>query len=720
LELFKEDFPDDNPTETFSLSTSRGQFVIISYYGNEIGFLMKLENIKHEMILILTQEETLWIDGVLNEKFGVYPDKENVKALSFENILKTNYGLSLNFNKLNCVRGDDDVSLIKTHFGKIVEFVRRSQILGGFAQEGLKFDARNSGQIILQQVLGRPLSTRGEFYEFILYESKKLEAIFQSTSLKAIFIEKLERLGFKKDSVLREYLLTDEIELTKKEIELLIYLSFYQYLKQFKNSPLSKNLAELKMLKNSLRYIKLFQYTGLRDEITDSTLFLSSEELFNFKGIETYVQYIELEEEFIENKDIPGIKDLSQAAGVFQFEWEQLVRDSNELKRDFRQILAIFHPRLFHHHLKVLDAWFRLAQLQQNTLVRLLPDWKTAYETIIPYEEYYQFLKYADIQNRVLSFENKNEALLNYESIIKELHEDYYSYLKTQYESEENLVSSVFDKFKGSHLNGILLVFDGMRFDFWKILKERIEQAGLPVSIAEEVRYAVAPTITEVSRSSIFANRVAYNVNEAREFKGNFIHSELDFYKNYNPKEKLTAMILRFIDNRIHISSTIKGEFVDFNGIQEDFARYVDSCVVPMLRHIFSSRTVQVFITSDHGFVSLDKKNRILDVVYDETIRESIKRLNATWDFDKYSDMFLVSPSLDVTQQLKNRYSDDLIIITSDEYQQYHIPKELGGDAIIFPKVYCHLAHASLRYNHGSLSMFETMVPLVKLTYKYE
>ena len=106
--------------------------------------------------------------------------------------------------------------------------------------------------------------------------------------------------------------------------------------------------------------------------------------------------------------------------------------------------------------------------------------------------------------------------------------------------------------------------------------------------------------------------------------------------------------------------------------------------------------------------------------MYEETIKDSIKRLNSDWDFNTYSDMFLVSPSEKVTTEISNRFSNDIIIIKETDYGRYNVPKELGGDAIIFPKVYRHLWDASLKYNHGSLSMFETMVPFIRLTYKYE
>ncbi len=127
--------------------------------------------------------------------------------------------------------------------------------------------------------------------------------------------------------------------------------------------------------------------------------------------------------------------------------------------------------------------------------------------------------------------------------------------------------------------------------------------------------------------------------------------------------------------SRGHISNSVKGKFVECGGIREECRRYVDSVIIPMRRHILSSRTVQVIITSDHGFINLDKNNRILDHVYEETIKDSIKRLNADWDFYTYSDMFLVSPSESVTSEIMNRFSKDIIIIRESYYNKYHIPK---------------------------------------------
>ena len=69
LELFKEDYQDTNPQETFSLTTSRGQCEVISYYGNEIGFFWKLKAYSKGQLLIITQSDMTWIEDLLQEQF---------------------------------------------------------------------------------------------------------------------------------------------------------------------------------------------------------------------------------------------------------------------------------------------------------------------------------------------------------------------------------------------------------------------------------------------------------------------------------------------------------------------------------------------------------------------------------------------------------------------------------------------------------------------------
>ena len=325
----------------------------------------------------------------------------------------------------------------------------------------------------------------------------------------------------------------------------------------------------------------------------------------------------------------------------------------------------------------------------------------------------------SDIQNTVLSKEIKDSALNNYRKIILDFHErHYYPNLKKSYRNQENLVSESLKVLRKSDRLGVLMVFDGMRMDFWKYLKECIKEAKLPVKMEEGYKFAIIPTITEVSRHSIFSGNLSYNISEIKSFPGNLIFSESNFYEEYKPDEQLTGLVIRFIDNRIHISSSVKGEFVDFEGIINDFKRYVKTFVIPMLRHIFAERSVEVIITSDHGFVDINKDYRILDEVYDESLKDRIRELidDSKEKLGSHSDMFLVSPSSSITETIDNRFGNDVIIIRAEEYGDYNIPEGIGGDALVFPKIYKYLWNGSMRYNHGSLSIFETMVPFVRLT----
>ena len=463
--------------------------------------------------------------------------------------------------------------------------------------------------------------------------------------------------------------------------------------------------------------------TKEEEEVENAELFIQSEELFHFRGIDTYFQFIEFKE-FIEPDEIPDVTSFKDAIGVFHFEWDQLVRESTLLPDIRFLIKSTFQPVMFRPNLQILDSWSALNEFTQEELEQRIPDWQSLYEYLIPFEKQYQFLRSVDIQHRVLVSNNKVHVLHKYEAILKDIHERYYPYLLEQYENPDKLVYSAIEKLKSNtKKSSVLMVFDGMRYDFWTILREQIIKSRLPVEIEDDVRFAIAPTLTEISRNAIFAKETVYGISEEKEFQkhgGTFIKSELAFYEEFNPKNKLTGVVLRFIDNRIHISSSLKGEFVEFSGIQEDFRRYVDSVIIPMLRHIFSSRTTQVLITSDHGFVNIEKENSIYDSVFDESFKAMITRLDQNKDLEHYRDMFLISPNEKTTKQIRDRYQNDVIIIGSDRYEQLHIPTELGGDAIVFPKIYRHLGNGSLRFNHGSLSIFETMLPFATLTYKYE
>ena len=95
LELFKEDFPDEDPLKSYSLATSKGHFSVISYYGNEIGFIIKLKQLKKsELTIIITQEKTLWIEEILDNYLHEKDITKKAIELTFENLLNKNYGIS--------------------------------------------------------------------------------------------------------------------------------------------------------------------------------------------------------------------------------------------------------------------------------------------------------------------------------------------------------------------------------------------------------------------------------------------------------------------------------------------------------------------------------------------------------------------------------------------------------------------------------------------------
>ena len=102
--------------------------------------------------------------------------------------------------------------------------------------------------------------------------------------------------------------------------------------------------------------------------------------------------------EFIEDKNIPKLDNFYDAIGIFQFEWDQLVVNSEDFKNNFTEINSTFQHIIFKDHLEFLNDCIDLSKVNFNDLIQDLPDWKSVYENIIPFED-----RETDLKNLVIS-----------------------------------------------------------------------------------------------------------------------------------------------------------------------------------------------------------------------------------------------------------------------------------------------------------------------------
>jgi len=367
MSLFESEFSASSDNFIDHLSTTRGRFPVIGYYGNEVDFFKRMKKNKDKTSVIILQHKTIWIEEYIYELFKVVDIKKKAVEITFENIISKNYGLRFNFNKFICEKGHTDVELIRKHFNKITDFIQRGSLIDKFLNIDISFDARNSGQIILQQLIEQPLNNLEEMYNFLLYNTHKLEFIYEHDSLKTIFLNNLEYLGIDKNSILLKLIKKEDFDTIRRIIELILIKSIYAYLDGISESPVCNNLAEFKIFVNTREYEDIFHRSGAKDFINDTKYYLKPSSIFNFRGIEPYIRKIELKE-FIEHSDFPNLKKIEEATGIFQFEWDSLVKNNHSLTLDYRKVKDHFHSKLFEHHFGVLDAWYDLELLTTEKL----------------------------------------------------------------------------------------------------------------------------------------------------------------------------------------------------------------------------------------------------------------------------------------------------------------------------------------------------------------
>ncbi len=272
----------------------------------------------------------------------------------------------------------------------------------------------------------------------------------------------------------------------------------------------------------------------------------------------------------------------------------------------------------------------------------------------------------------------------------------------------------LFDKYiKDREQSAYIIVFDGMRWDEWEILKPKIMKIFHGKMAMEDIipLIAILPSTTEWARKAIFAGNFPQNFSAENEDEllksaiGNMDIAKIQM-SGESPDQRdnvlsfledtsqIKPIIFTLIDIKLH--STTQNLVTLYQEVEVNF----NNTIAPYLEKIPPDSLV--FIVSDHGFIELNGKSIIAP---SREISDPHRRyigLKSFTDTDNISTSDFVF------------FGSDSILMPSDtEIRRYGFAKP--GKFIISQK---EQTSRTVRYAHGGISMQEMIVPCAIFTPK--
>ncbi len=279
------------------------------------------------------------------------------------------------------------------------------------------------------------------------------------------------------------------------------------------------------------------------------------------------------------------------------------------------------------------------------------------------------------------------------------------------------------DLLSDPHKKIILIVVDCLRYDIWDLIwREYQFQFNLRLKESKKV-LSLLPSITEVSRESIFFDKIKKTMmssNSIKESLENLIGIQDVHYFKLERKEevivgeiqeilklsnRLNVIVTPYPDYRIHKIENIIQIYNDdsFNQIRNDIKTHIGK----ILRAIFESikelnirkSEYEIIFTSDHGFIDYYKK------IYSSNINYSTLQNNENY----HRRYFKTCNDEELKNSFLNYFKDQIFTVSIDngEVDTFIIPY----GRYYFSNVKEEFRKSKAKIGHGGISYYENIIP---------
>ncbi|MBG9466430.1 hypothetical protein ABE55_07730 [Bacillus thuringiensis] len=232
-----------------------------------------------------------------------------------------------------------------------------------------------------------------------------------------------------------------------------------------------------------------------------------------------------------------------------------------------------------------------------------------------------------------LSQEKYHDIKEKFEDLREQINNKFLEFLKNSYSAISFFsdskgpislakVNQYIDKHREEKEKTVLLVLDGMALDQWFIVKDYIKKS-CSLSFNENRCYAIAPTITSISRQSLFSGKLPryfeeslFTTNKEKKYWEQYwinkgIKPKRIDYMNVkitddlskieeivDSKNEIFGIVVNFIDDLMHAAKDIQnGKRFFYDTIRS----YLENSNLNKLFELLIDKGYRIYITSDHG-----------------------------------------------------------------------------------------------------------------------